>query len=658
MDEIGGGSQKPTQAEILAEILQTASLFHIADMTTYADVTVDGHRETWAVRSRGFKRWLTNEFCNLTGGQGPSAEALNTTLNAAEAQGCQGPEHAVFIRVGRTDDAIYLDLCDTAWRAVEIDAKGWRIVDNPPVHFRRTNGMRVLPDPVRGGSIEELRSFLNVRARSETDTDADFILAIAWLLAILKGSGPYPILALAGEQGTAKSFFARVLRAVIDPNTAALRALPRDDRDLFIAAVNSLVIAFDNISNLPFWLSDTLCRLATDAGFATRLLYSDTDEILFDACRPIILNGITDYVTRADLADRSMLVTLEPIAECDRKLERKLWAGFKAAHPRILGALLDAASAGLKNLPNVKFEKLPRMADFAEWAVACEPALWPKGTFMAAHSGNVEEAVEIIIEGDVVALAVRKFVEVNLIPPNTEWTGTATDLLFSLSCYTTDETKRTKEWPKNARALSDRLRRSATFLRKSGIGFTRSTGNHSGSRSITIRTFFDTVAVGKSASPASPASPDSQNIRPSNGLDGDAVPRTVASPAPTVASPASPDNARATQATQAQIRQRFAWPANPLKTKAGDADDAGDAKSPTSGIQKKDGTPAAPPGRERFVRKGTARPGSVCIKCYSAQGDVGLWVCAVERRRFPVGASPTRQPLQPEVTGAAMEVTK
>src|SRR5687768_1471640 len=35
-----------------------------------------------------------------------------------------------------------------------------------------------------------------------------------------------------------------------------------------------------------------------------------------------------------------------------------------------------------------------------------------------------------------------------------------------------------------------------------------------------------------------------------------------------------------------------------------------------------------------------------------------LWVCAVERRRFPVGARPTRQPLQPEATGAVMEATK
>jgi len=35
-----------------------------------------------------------------------------------------------------------------------------------------------------------------------------------------------------------------------------------------------------------------------------------------------------------------------------------------------------------------------------------------------------------------------------------------------------------------------------------------------------------------------------------------------------------------------------------------------------------------------------------------------LRVCAMQRRRFPVGANPIRQPLQPETIGAVMEVTK
>jgi hypothetical protein len=232
--------------------------------------------------------------------------------------------------------------------------------------------------PERGGKIDKLRQFLNVKA------DDDFVLAVAWLLAALRDRGPYPVLALLGVQGAAKSTFTKILRSLVDPNTAPLRALPRDDRDLFIAANNSHVIAFDNVSGLPPWLSDTLCRLATGGGFAVRQLYTDNDEVLFDSCRPIIINGIEDFVTRADLADRSIFSALQEIQENKRKEEQKLWAEFE----KELGALLTAVSLGLKQLPHVKLARLPRMADFAKWATACEPALWKSGTFITAYDAN------------------------------------------------------------------------------------------------------------------------------------------------------------------------------------------------------------------------------------------------------------------------------
>ena len=112
------------------------------------------------------------------------------------------------------DGRIYLDLCDEAWRAVEIDSAGWRVIDTPPVRFRRTAGMLPLPKPVTGGSIEDLRPYLNVRSNT------DFVLIVAWALAALRDRGPYPVLALFGEHGTAKSTLAKILRALIDPNSA------------------------------------------------------------------------------------------------------------------------------------------------------------------------------------------------------------------------------------------------------------------------------------------------------------------------------------------------------------------------------------------------------------------------------------------------------
>ena len=273
----GNGQAKgPTQADLLIQLSAAAKLFHRPDGTGFADIDVNGHRETWPIRSKGFKRWLSYRFYNARQG-GPNSEALQTALNVIEAKAhFNGPEQDVFVRVGGHDGRIYLDLGDDKWRAVEIDATGWRIVDEPPVRFRRAAGMRPLPDPVAGGSVGKLRAFLNVQ------TEANFVLVVSWLLASLRDRGPYPVLVLSGEQGSAKSTFSTIVRALVDPNTAPLRALPREDRDLFIAANNSHVLAFDNVSGLPHWISDTLCRLASGGGFAVRQLYSDQDEVLFE----------------------------------------------------------------------------------------------------------------------------------------------------------------------------------------------------------------------------------------------------------------------------------------------------------------------------------------------------------------------------------------
>ena len=125
------------------------------------------------------------------------------------------PERIVHIRVGGLDGRLYLDLGDETWRAVEIDATGWRVIDNPPVRFRRAAGMQPLPMPVPGGSVETLRSFLNVQS------DADFVLVVAWALACLRNRGPYPVIVLSGEQGSAKSTFSAILRALLDPEHRA-----------------------------------------------------------------------------------------------------------------------------------------------------------------------------------------------------------------------------------------------------------------------------------------------------------------------------------------------------------------------------------------------------------------------------------------------------
>ena len=151
------GGRGPTQADILIKLAQSAELFHAPDGTGFADLDINGHRETWPIRSKGFRRWLARRFFEATQGA-PSSEALQSALNVIEAKAhFDAPERTVHIRVGGLDGRLYLDLCDATWRAVEIDATGWRVIDNPPVRFRRTAGMQPLPVPMRGGSVETLR---------------------------------------------------------------------------------------------------------------------------------------------------------------------------------------------------------------------------------------------------------------------------------------------------------------------------------------------------------------------------------------------------------------------------------------------------------------------------------------------------------------------
>ena len=525
----GDADDKPKgakQADVLIALSERAEeLFHAPDATAFATIPVDDHLETWPVRSKGFRRWLAREFFTKAK-SAANSDAMQSALNVIEARAhFDGVEREVYVRVGACNGRLYLDLADRRWRAVEISADGWRIIDRAPIPFRRSAGMRPLPDPIPGGSINELRPFLNISGGKDDSGGSDsFVLAVCFALAALRERGPYPVLCLAGEHGAAKSTFTAVLRRLIDPNSAPLRALPREDRDLFIAANNAHLLAFDNVSHLPDWISDTLCRLATGGGFATRQLYSDQDEALFDAMRPVILNGIEDVVIRPDLADRSIFLNLQNIADDKRKAEKEFWSEFEAAHPRILGALLDGAAVGLRQLPTTQLAKMPRMADFARWSAACETAYWEAGTFAKAYGQNRDDAVGAVIEADTIATAVQNFMaerpdlkqqkQSSLIPVDrTQWTGTAADLLGALKMAVGEEKAKHKEWPSTPRALSSRLRRAAGTLRKVGneITFDRDPGGKR--RTITIKE--------KEAQFASQPSPPSQ-FKDVNGLDRDA----------------------------------------------------------------------------------------------------------------------------------------
>jgi len=450
---------KNTQAKKLIELGKGAEYFH-QDDTCFATITVGRHKENWPIRSRGFRKWILKSFYELES-RNPSTTALQEAIDTLEGLAAfNSPGCPVYTRIAFYNENIYFFLANDNWEVVEISKTGWRIVEDSPVKFWRPRGMVSLPVPRQGGTLKDIRGLINI-------TEKDWPLLVGWILGALKPTGPFPILVLYGEQGSGKSVLCRLIRGIIDPNLAPLRPEPRNERDLIIAANNGWLIVLDNLSHLPLWLSDALCRLSTGGGFGTRENYSDRDEALFEAQRPIIINGIEELATRGDLLDRAIIIYLPPIPDANRMSEEKLWKSFEENKPKFLGVFFDFIVGILQQLPHVELKEYPRMADFALWATAAEKGLgWENGFFLRQYLENKAEANVLSLNVSPIVNPLRKILEVG------PFNGTATELLETLEDHVDDRVKKAKTWPSGALSLSNNLRRLVPSLRRTGIEVT------------------------------------------------------------------------------------------------------------------------------------------------------------------------------------------
>lgn len=533
-------TERSSQASFLVELAaERCELFTDSQGEAYAAIPVshseaEAHRETHRIRSRGFSRWLRLRFYAERGGS-PSSEGMSSALKTIEAKAhYDGARHEVFLRSANLGDRVYVDLCDDHWRAIEIDSEGWRVIDDVPVHFRREAGMQPLPapsvDPKKG--IERLKKVLCLR------DERDLIVIVAWELAALAGRPPFTVLVFLGEPGSTKTSAAFVARSLVDPNAAPLRAKPKDLHEVFVAAVHSRIIAYNNLSHVPDWLSDGICVVSEGSGESQRELFTNADESLIFACAPFLVTSIENVIRRGDLAQRALFVHLANVSDKERMTEEEFKLRFRQAHPDILGALCSAVAHGLKTEKSLKIGALPRMANFYKWATACEGALWPNGTFAAAFEANALGATEDVIESDKAAFQLRLFMI-----ERGEWNGTATQLLVELVAYirrpvreaeaayakateagkyadraevekAAADLREAREkardtlregWPKAANALSGKLKRASPALRKAGIVMEWPT-RHDGPKTIKI-TFTQNQKEGRVDRPEPPKRP-------------------------------------------------------------------------------------------------------------------------------------------------------
>ncbi len=453
-------ARPPSVADRLIKIGKRAELFHDETMDGYGSISVNGHLETYPIRAKGFRQWLEHQYYMETRKQ-PGAQGIQDALSGLEAAArFDGKRREVSFRVAGSDGGVFIDLCNESWEAVKVTRAGWEIQKQPEIRFIRRRGQMALPTPERGGSLELLRPFLN------TDDDG-FLLCLMWLVSATNPGGPFPILAVSGEQGSGKSTVSKVLKSILDPSTAALRSMPREERDFAVFAKNAFVLGLDNLSGITSSMSDTICRVVYGHGFATRELFTNDDEAVFCGARPVIINGIEDLLHRPDLADRAVTVHCETIQESRRKEEKVFWSDFAAKHPAILGALLDAVVVGLARMPDLTVDRLPRMADAAKWVIACEPALpWKEGRFLEVYRENIKVVRRSALEADDFAVILLQALE-----EKGRCEMTALDVLTEVNHRAAEATRKSRGWPENPKAASNRLKRLAPLLRSNGWTF-------------------------------------------------------------------------------------------------------------------------------------------------------------------------------------------
>ncbi len=447
------GKPPPAAARIVAMAREQYRFVMSPDGRPYA-VARGGSNIALPLRGKaGVRQRLARQFADDYPGEVASQSALADAMTVLEGVAEDDDPEPVHLRVGRAPDgAVVVDLGSADGRAVVVTPLGWDVVDRSPVLFRRSGAMAPMPEPVLDGDgLAKLHALLNM----DTPT---FRHLVAWLVAAWIPDIPHPVLVCKGEQGTGKSKAAEMAVNVVDPSPAARRSPPRDEKAWSRQAFSSWALCLDNVSAIPPWLSDTLCKAVTGDGVVDRALYTDDDVVVLTFKRVLAMTTIDAGALAGDLAERVLMLDMQLIDSTQRRSEEELNATFDAVRPAVLGALFDVLACVLAVLPSVRLESMPRMADFARVLAAVDRTQgWNTlGDYLAASANVATDA----LEGDLFAMAISHLVE-----QAGTWQGTAGQLLDALPAPLI----RPPNWPKDATRASGRVKRLAPLLRSIGI---------------------------------------------------------------------------------------------------------------------------------------------------------------------------------------------
>lgn len=444
--------------KLLEGILDSKIIFfHDQYKEGYASLTGDGC-EVLKLRSKAFRQWIA-KFAWDQYEKIPSSEATAGIIQTLEGIArFNGKLFELSVRIALHDNAIWYDLGRSA---VRIDSYGWKIIETPPILFRRFPHQLPQVTPISGGDVKAINDFINLQ------TEEERLLFLVYTISAFIPDFPHPIFVLFGPQGSGKTTPHRLLKSLIDPSVLAELSAPDSEREFAQQASHHWYFYLDNLSSLPKWLSNAIAKACTGAGFSKRELFSDDEDIIYSFKRVMGINGINLVVESADLLDRSILLGLDRIGKNKRRKEKEFWEAFEEVKPSLLGAIFDTASKALKEYPTISLQSHPRMADFASWGSAIAKALgYSMDEFLHAYNNNISQQNEAALEASPVGTTIIAYMS-----DRDNWEGTASDLLIVLEKQA-EELKiniKSRDWPKDPSWLTRRIQLVHSNLTEQGI---------------------------------------------------------------------------------------------------------------------------------------------------------------------------------------------
>ena len=470
-DKTSGGEKRDSP-----RVTETPKVPQVPQVPLYRNVIMQ-------ISDQDFKRWLAYLMYKAEE-KAPGGDSLNSAVLVLGGKAQQeGQQYLLSNRVALDKDgSIWIDMCDDKWRSIKVTAKGWEIVNEPPIKFKRYPHQQAIAEPLAPskGDAWKLMEYVNIKESATYSRLAFLCTAISYWIPEIA----HPAIVASGAQGAAKSWAFILVRRINDPSSIELLNLPRGEEELAQHLEQHWLTPYDNLTYLPGWASDMLCRAITGGGIAKRKLYTDNESIILTFKRCVLLNGINIAAQKGDLLDRSMIFHFEPIDMDKRKTEADLTKEFNDVRSIIVTGFLNVLSQALKFFPEIKlkFKELQRLSDFNLYGCAIAKALGKEPEeFNTAYEMKVSAQNEEILNNDTVAQAIIKFAEKEVkgngmmqadgTMGTDYWIGTPTDLKNKLSAYAqyagTDTNSRT--WPKNASALTRKINLVITALKSIGI---------------------------------------------------------------------------------------------------------------------------------------------------------------------------------------------